>query len=238
LWKQQEVRGNESSPVLWRAADIGADVPPDRAASSPVAASGLAANESAGAVGGKARVIVNSNRAFCVDLADGRILWSVPGGTRSSVAIRGNTMAVNTGREHTGLAVYRLTGTQPTLVCTAPCSDGEASPILTEGHVFAFGRQVSCVDLTSGRLAWTRPDGGADSSSAVLADGKLIDVGPGTLLLIRASPEKYELLARAKLNVAPYTSGAIAGTRLFLRLADRVACFDLAVPAGNAPAKQ
>ena len=49
--------------------------------------------------------------------------------------------------------------------------------------------------------------------------------------MIRAAPDKYELLATGKLPLSQYASPAIADGKLYLRLNTGVGCFDLTQPA-------
>lgn len=49
-------------------------------------------------------------------------------------------------------------------------------------------------------------------------------------LMVRAVPEKYELLSRAKLGVASVSSSSVADGRLFVRLNKTVACFEFRKP--------
>ena len=58
-------------------------------------------------------------------------------------------------------------------------------------------------------------------------DGKLIGNCADGTVMYRATPEKYEELGRFRSNATICTSPAIVGGRMFLRLKDGVACYDL-----------
>ena len=79
------------------------------------------------------------------------------------------------------------------------------TPIAVDGFVYgSSGRhsadaELRCVELETGRVVWRRP--GLLRSSLTLADGKLLALTEiGALLLIRATPEHYEELARIDLG--------------------------------------
>jgi hypothetical protein len=73
----------------------------------------------------------------------------------------------------------------------------------------------------------------AESSSPVLADGKIIAMIEETedrfyVVMYRATPDKFEELGRFNPHAGPGASPAIAGGKLYLRLQDCLACYDLA----------
>ncbi len=77
-------------------------------------------------------------------------------------------------------------------------------------------------------MAASMTSAAAEISSPVLVDGKILAAGgSGTLLMIAASPDKYMLLAKAPLKLAPCASPCIADGKIYLRLEKSIACFDL-----------
>jgi hypothetical protein len=75
-----------------------------------------------------------------------------------------------------------------------------------------------------------------ETSSPVIADGKIFYfpvlnkpgwVKPADIGMFSASPEKFELLARFPAWTSDHSSPAIAGGRLYARMKDHVACYDL-----------
>jgi hypothetical protein len=77
----------------------------------------------------------------------------------------------------------------------------------------------------------------SSSCSPVLADGKIITQNRSAIQVIRATPEKFELLGKATLPLSKWASPAIADGRLYLRQQKNVACYDLTRPnATTAPA--
>jgi hypothetical protein len=82
-------------------------------------------------------------------------------------------------------------------------------------------------------LKWQQKYEHTEGSSAIVADGKVFAFRherPQTLVMFRATPEKYEELGRIPGTPNPLnglSSPAVAGGRLYLRLKNAVACYDL-----------
>jgi outer membrane protein assembly factor BamB len=90
-----------------------------------------------------------------------------------------------------------------------------ATPVLHDGHLYgSSGRNAGdallvCADWRSGAIHWS--EGGLGRSSMVWADGHLIVLGEfGDLVLVKATPERYEEVSRVRL-VAPVAEGRAAG---------------------------
>jgi outer membrane protein assembly factor BamB len=207
-WAQKRVTGHESSPARWAARD-------------------------------GEKVICNSAReTHCVDPADGRVLWSVPGGGKSTPVVAqeyGGDFLINMseGRK-TGLSAYRLTDKGAVPLWTREATDRAASPVVFDGHVYAVagggnghGARLLCVHLDTGKVAWDETIDFAEVSSPVVADGKLFAVCGTFLWVLQAGPEKYSVLSRADCRVTLCTSPALADGRLYVRQATAVACYDL-----------
>jgi hypothetical protein len=95
--------------------------------------------------------------------------------------------------------------------------------VLYEGHLYGFdgnnigGQGLKCVEFATGKVAWTAAD--PTWGNLMLADGKLIIVTQsGELIVAKASPEKYEELARAHpLAGTCWTAPVLSDGRLYLR---------------------
>jgi outer membrane protein assembly factor BamB len=207
-WTQKRVTGYESSPARWAAKD-------------------------------GEKVICNSAReTHCVDPADGKVLWSVPGGGKSTPVVAqeyGGDFLVNMsdGRK-TGLSAYKLTDKGAVPLWTREATDRASSPVVFDGHVYAVagggnghGARLLCVHLDTGKVAWDEAVDFAEVSSPVVADGKLFAVCGTFLWVLQAGPEKYSVLSQADCRVTLCTSPALADGRLYLRQANAVACYDL-----------
>lgn len=88
---------------------------------------------------------------------------------------------------------------------------------------------LMAVDLKTGKLLWR--ERGFTKSTLLLADGKLIILDEdGNLALAKATPEKLEILAKAKiLEKFSWTAPTLIGTRLYVRDNKTMKCLDLGV---------
>jgi len=182
---------------------------------------------------GATYLVVNGSRdACCVAPKTGEVLWKVPGGGWSTPAIVGDDMVIYSARSRPGLVAYRLAMPAPRQAWSLPYRDRGASPVIRGGYVYALGggndAHAVCVELESGKLAWDEKlRGAAEIASPVEADGKLLGVVGSTLQIMATSPEGYRLLGEIDAKVTACTSPAFVDGRVFLRLGDAVACYDL-----------
>jgi outer membrane protein assembly factor BamB len=208
LWTQDKIAGYESSPTPWTSK-------------------------------GRDQVICNSEKeTHGVDPADGKVVWSVAGGGKSTPVVAqeyGGDFLVNmSDMRKTGLSAYRLTDKGPQKLWTLKESDRASSPVVFDGHVYAIaggsaghGAHLLCVHLDSGKVAWEEVVDFAEVSSPVVADGKVFAVCGTLLWLLEATPEKYRVLSRADYRIALCTSPTIDQGRLYVRQVNAVACYDL-----------
>ena len=110
-----------------------------------------------------------------------------------------------------------------------------------EGYLYAgHGRNAGnsgyrCIDMATGEIQWTHKL--KELSSLTYVDGHFIGLGSrGTLTLLKANPERAEVLATTKLVDAggrdllaypAYTAPVVAHGYLYLRGKDRLVCIDL-----------
>jgi outer membrane protein assembly factor BamB len=219
IWKQPKVGTRENSPVAWKSGD-------------------------------RTFVLCNVGERtatlFCVDLKDGQIVWSAPAGGRSTPAIVGDTLVVSLingpfigDPTKYGLVAYKLSAEKAEkLWSTEKYSGGDASPLIFDGHVYDFGGATGvCLELATGKVVWEEKTLRTGSRSPVLADGKIFTADGVGLLALRATPQKYDLLGKAKAPIAKYTSVSVCEGRLYLREERAIACYDLTRPAPtSAPA--
>lgn len=177
IWRQEKVGGRENSPVAWRSGD-------------------------------RIAVITNTGDGVkAADLRDGALLWSVPGGGRSTAAVAGDDLVVLSSGREVGLAAYRLSFDKPEKRWSLPdVTDGAASPIIRDGRVFAV----------------------TEKGSPVLAGDAVFALIGRELQAIRAEATAFESLGSFKIPACEFASPAIAAGRLYLRLNDSIACYELA----------
>jgi hypothetical protein len=84
------------------------------------------------------------------------------------------------------------------------------TPIEIDGYLYASsGRHLNnaelrCIEWKTGDIQWSEPD--LTRASLTYIDGHFLVLGEvGTLLLVKANPEKYELVS--KMNLVPQPAG-------------------------------
>lgn len=195
LWKNNEVKGSHPSPAAW-----------------------------------KGVIICNSQKdVIGVNAASGETLWQVPGGGDGSPVISGDHLVVSSKLDGKNLIAYRLTpeGASELWSHGFLAQRYGSSPIVYEGAVYHLGSDRHlCLDLESGEVRWERP-AQSSLSSPILSDGKLLvyENRGGFVKLIKATPEDYTVLGRAKVGALYCASPAIVGKTLYLRTAKTVAAF-------------
>jgi outer membrane protein assembly factor BamB len=95
-----------------------------------------------------------------------------------------------------------------------------SSPVVVDGHVYLHLRnqRFACIDLSSGKERWiTQPYG--KYWSLVVANGRILALDErGELFLIRATPEKFDLIGQHKVSENPtWAHVAVADGQLFIR---------------------
>lgn len=198
-WTQPNVKGSNPSPVAW-------------------------------ASGGRSFVIANGGTLSCVDATNGNVVWTVPGGGSGTPVVQGDLVVLFSEGKTPGLVAYKMSPDKAEPAWTVPVGDRGTTPIIYEGHVYAVGAsKVMCVRLSDGRVMWEEALH-CEITSPLLADGKVIATvaGGGTLMMFQASPEKLNLLGKIhNLAAATCSSPSISAGKLFLRLNDGIACYDL-----------
>jgi outer membrane protein assembly factor BamB len=170
----------------------------------------------------------------------GEVLWTRNEGgysqhfSASTPAVDGDLMAV-TGTW--GVRFYKLSLEKAELLREAAClKDYAASPIITGAHAYIMGRRgTSCVSIETGDIVWQDRALMAGSYAApILVDGKVLvqgnkrrNYGDGSLAMFLVSPAKGRLLAQADIKQTLTTTPAVVDGRVYCRLVNRLACYDL-----------
>jgi outer membrane protein assembly factor BamB len=174
---------------------------------------------------------------FCLDPVSGKQLWAT--------ACAGASLPVMTGRDtlvmDSGMIkTFKITPAKAEMLWASKDTGSSrgASPLVFQDHIYKAGAchsgaALSCLELKTGAIKWNPHTFCAESSSPVLADGKIIALieeneDSQYVVMYRASPEKFEELGRFNPHAGPGASPSIAGGKMFLRLQDCVACYDLA----------
>lgn len=207
VWSQKQVAGNNASPAVWHK-------------------------------DGKSFLICSSKKNLaCVNLKNGEVIWTTPGGGDSTPCVVGDTMAAYSRVTEIGLSAYTLSKTGATRLWShvLDARRSQTSPIIHEGCVYLMGGGFQlCADLKSGEIRWKEPQD-SNISSPLLADGKIFVFGKkgSDLQMIKATPEARVELGAGKVRAMWCPSPTISNGKILLRLADRVRCYDAADSSRN-----
>ena len=174
-----------------------------------------------------------------VNLSDGKIRWSEPFhvGFKGSDPVRvGDNVFF--GANETGGAFVRFDGEKPTVMWNQPrLGTFTGGAVLVDGFLYAIlsnkndKGELSCVDPATGNVRWSQ--GGYGWGSLLAAGDRLLALSVrGELSVLKASPAKAEVLARAQiLGGKCWTMPALADGRLYARNGKGdLVCLDLRSP--------
>jgi outer membrane protein assembly factor BamB len=213
-----------SGETAWRSVEDG-----------PSYASAIAAD-----LAGLRQVLCFTGKRFVgVALADGRELWShpieVPFDETIVTAVVWKDRVVFSGRNQAGTR------------CIRPRRDGDAvkaeevwkaaapvymtSPVVFRDHYYAVEHVTGkffCLRLEDGAVLWKDGNFG-DYASLVLAGDRILALdSKGSLTVIDPSPEGLKRMKTYKVSDADtYAHLVVAGSRIYVRDAGQVQCFDL-----------
>ncbi|MBI1831342.1 MAG: PQQ-like beta-propeller repeat protein [Planctomycetes bacterium] len=107
------------------------------------------------------------------------------------------------------------------------------SPVAYRDHLYGLNEargQLVCVELATGKTRWMAGTFDLYASIVAAEDSILVLCRDGSLKVAAADPDNFALKASWKLSEAGgvWASLAIAGTRLYLRDAKHLACYELA----------
>ena len=184
---------------------------------------------------GKTWVMVNaSGKLGCLDPKDGKSKWNVTGGGGSTPTLVGQYAAVATG-DTNGAIFYKVSPEGAELLAKSPGKDPYACVLISGDYAYTVGGayqepgkgKAVCIGIKDGKVVWEETLGAAQLASPILADGKIIAVNGGELVVFKADPAKFTLVGKVNLGLDRWTSPAIADGKLFLRTPRSVICVDL-----------
>lgn len=197
-------------------------------------------------VGGSRQLIFFTASGLLSVSPEGKELWRVPWHTGydcniCTPVVLGDKLFVTSGEE-VGCALFKLKADgPPDVVWESKGADSAmlnywANSVIHEGHLYGFSGEFSkridlrCVDLATGKVKWSQD--GFGKGSVTLADGHLfITTKKGDLVLVRATPERFDEKSRVAMLGENRTVGTIAHKRLYLRDKEKILCLDIG--AGN-----
>jgi outer membrane protein assembly factor BamB len=216
----------KTGKVLWRVLEYNSG-PNGTAVSSPVLAT----------LAGKRQLLAQQVKKLAsVDPATGDMLWSeevpafrsinilTPTVYKDSVltsAYGGRTLLFNISRKGD-----RFTAAE---AWNHPAQGYMSSPVISGGHAYLHQRnqRFTCLSLKTGEECWTTDKTFGKYWSMVVQRDRILALDQdGTLYLIRANPEKFDLLDSRKISdEETWAHLAVCGDELFVRELNAVAAY-------------
>lgn len=194
--------------------------------------------------GGYKQLIGSSSSCYYgVDAATGRKLWQVDFENMHEVSV--TDAIVKDGHVYIsssygrGSMVFKLIPSgnsfRTQTVWHSELLDNEVGGVILDGG-YLYGSGDSsvgwfCLDFKTGQQMWNYPRG---KGSITYADGMiyLLDERRGTMSLVKASPDKYDLAGEFRVpsgGMGPYWAHpVVCGKRLYVRHMDKIFVYDLA----------
>ena len=185
---------------------------------------------------GKKQLLVQTRQKLAgVDLDSGRVLWF-----HSIEAFRGMNILTPTvfgdsvftssygGKSWLFQVTRRAEAFAVDDLWTNNAQGYMSTPVFIDGHAYLHlrNRRFTCIDLRSGERTWTTEPYGKYWSLVANGDRILALDERGDLLLIRATPEKFDLLDERKISDDPaWAHLAVCGHEVFVRELNAMAAY-------------
>ena len=180
-------------------------------------------------------LIVSQTRAMGLAIEDGALIWEFPwiyeqARAAQPIVTADNRFFISAGYGY-GAALVEIFGDGDALRtrklwANTRMKNKFASSVLYEGFIYGLDEAIlACMDAATGELKWK--GGRYGYGQLLLASGHLIlSSESGEVALVKASPDKYEELARfPAVEGKTWNVPAISDGRLIVRNATEMACF-------------
>ncbi len=185
---------------------------------------------------GQRQLVVQTRQKLAgVDPETGEVLWSqiVPSFRGMNIltpAVVGDAIFTSSYQNKSWL--YNIEREQDTFTVAEAWNNKAqgymSSPVVVNGYVYLHlgNERFTCIDLKTGQRTWTSTPQGKYASLVVQGDRILALNEQGTLLLIRATPEKFDLLDSRKVAEGDtWAHLAIVGEEFYIRELDALSAF-------------
>lgn len=175
-----------------------------------------------------------------VDVKDGKILWRTPvktGAKRHVLTpiIAGDSVTISSSS--VGLTKFKISKDSAGFKAEPAWKNDTvkitlATPVLVGKNLYGLGTgaktEVICVDFETGEVKWKQPGFGDYAAFIALGDKVLMQDMTGTLMLLKATPEKFEELGRVQVCGNTWSHPAFADGKLLQRDKTKLFALELA----------
>lgn len=178
---------------------------------------------------GKKQLVAQTRTTLAgVDPAKGTVLWEqkIPATRGMNIltpTVRGNTVFISAYGAKTYLFTIDKDGDKLKVktTWTLPFDANMSSPVVVGKYAYLHlkNQLFTCIDLESGKTTWTTKRRFGKYMSMVVNGDRILALDQrGILLLIKANPEKFELLDERKISKQDtWAHLAVCGDELFVR---------------------
>ncbi len=196
--------------------------------------------------GVRAYVQMTASGALGVRAKDGKLLWTYPIPPTTAVIptpiVRGDLVFIDAGYGKGGALLRQVPSgnggiTRKEIYPLQKQLENKHGGVVLVGDYLYGDKSDSgrpwCAELMTGKVKWSRKGGpGSGSASVTAADGHLyFRYADGTMALVKATPEAYELVSSFKIphsgNRPSWSHPVVTGGKLYLREGDYLLCYDL-----------
>ncbi|MCW8129955.1 MAG: PQQ-like beta-propeller repeat protein [Planctomycetota bacterium] len=182
----------------------------------------------------------NYSSVACIDAASGKVRWKVPStmyGVKPTPMVSGDIMVIRGGNGSEG---FRITPDKAEKIwVNKESGDAGSTPVVFRDSIYVCTHHyatilVDVLNLKTGVRSFRQnARTNATCSTPIVADEKVFVLdSDGGLYGFKATPERYEEVGYVKTGAAKCSSLALANGRVYVRLKDAIACYDL-TEAGN-----
>lgn len=180
-------------------------------------------------IAGKEQLVAQSRSTLAgIDFESGKVLWSKEIPSFRGMNILTPTVigdSVFTSSYRNGAWMYDIAGSDGAMAMNEKWKNRVtaymSSPVVIDGHIYLHlqNQRFTCVDAATGETKWTTSKRFGKYWSMVAQGKKILALDErGELLLINASPEKFDLIDRRKISSQPtWAHLAVAGDTIFVR---------------------
>ena len=188
---------------------------------------GYASPVAVNAAGGRQLVTLTDRTAIGFDPVTGRRLWTLPFRDEwleniVTPVVAGDVVVLSGVRTPT--RAWKITRQGPEKLWeNAAVSMYMSSPVAADGYLYGLSAkkkgQFVCLDLKTGKLAWSTEGRDANQAAIMVAGPELlIQTEAGDLLVVKRSPVKFELVSRYVTGEsATYAHPAFSGKRMLVK---------------------
>jgi outer membrane protein assembly factor BamB len=105
------------------------------------------------------------------------------------------------------------------------------TPVYKDGYLYGLykkGNGLRCIDMKTGEEKWSKGGFGWEGATTLVGDHVLVQNNRGDLVLVKATPDGYEEVARAQaVEGKAWTMATVANGRIFARSDREAVCLDV-----------